>query len=202
MKKLALLLIVGAVALFAVSCGEKASDNIENVDKDIQASENGTSEDKNDASTDDQQQSSADGKEPTVDNTPKKPGNTLGLTEISYETFKEVIGYSMFPYDTPVSVERNMLYSVTGFNGDVELTYFAFISGKDAADYYEEIIPMYPGEVESTMSDGDYSLCNIKEEGYCYTLVRLGKTIICSGSKNGYDSINNWLYGLGYMVKE
>ena len=139
------------------------------------------------------------------ENEPAEEGNSStegALDELSYESFKKIIGYSMYPYDIPVQPEKNMVNCVSGYNGEVELTYFSFVLDKNAATYFDEIKSYFPDQVVMSEEDGEYEICKMEDGEFYYTAVRIGKTIIYGSCKDGYDAIDTWLYGLGYITKE
>ena len=92
-----------------------------------------------------------------------KPQNENKKIEaVTYDQFKEIIGYSMFPYDTTPDPEKNMLKICSGFNGDVELTYISFVLSKNAEKYFAEIVEKLDGEVVMTENSDEYNICKIK----------------------------------------
>lgn len=209
MKKILAVLLALVFMLAAVSCADNtdAETNVEN--------NNGTEQTVTPEAPEEEapetQIPETENPEATEPEVPEKPendsldenddGSDNKLNAVSYDTFKEFIGYSMMPYDMKVNTEKNMVHAVAGYNGKVELSYFSFVTKDDAAKYFEEIAASFPGELVESVDDGDYQLCTFDDGEFGYMMARLYNTIIYGSSKEGIPAVNEWMYGLGYVTK-
>lgn len=180
MKKILALILASLLAVMVVSC----SDNGGKVDTDLP------------------QQSVTDNNTDISENPSDevKPQNENKKIEaVTYDQFKEIIGYSMFPYDTTPDPEKNMLKICSGFNGDVELTYISFVLSKNAEKYFAEIVEKLDGEVVMTENSDEYNICKIKMGDVYYLISRVEDTVIHGSAKSGFEALETWFYGLGYI---
>lgn len=193
MKKIFALLIAVLFAVAAVSCGNNSAVNNDTENNGVDAEQTETPEAETPVTEEPGDDVPENGAEaPENDGTPKA---------VSYEKFKELVEYSMYPYDTTVQADKNMVHAVTGYNGKVELTYFSFTANEDAAAYFDEIAETFPGDVVEKTEDGEYEFCKLAEGDYCYMMVRIDNTIVYGSCKNDYQPVFDWLYGLGYVTK-
>lgn len=192
MKKILAIIVAAFLVFAAVACAEKAEEEDEKPENETTNTEQTITPE----SPDDEEPPESkpeDEKLPANDSTPQA---------ITYETFKEIIEYSMWPYDIPANAEKNIVHCVSGYNGDVELTYFSFVTKENAADYFDEIKSYFPNQIVMSEEDGDYEICKIEDGEFYYMAVRIDNTIIYGNSRGGYDGLDTWFYGLGYVTKK
>jgi len=206
MKKIFAILIAAAFMFAAISCANN-TDNENDVENNIGNEQTVTPETPEEKvpETEIPEAEAPENTEPEVPELPEADINADGsehkLNAVSYETFKEFIGYSMMPYDMKVDTEKNMVHAVAGYNGKVELSYFSFTAKDDAAKYFNEVVMSFPGEMVESVDDENYQLCKFSDGEYGYIMVRLYNTIIYGSSKEGIPAVNEWMYGLGYVTK-
>ena len=145
MKKIFAILIAAAFMFAAISCANN-TDNENDVENNIGNEQTVTPETPEEKvpETEIPEAEAPENTEPEVPELPEADINADGsehkLNAVSYETFKEFIGYSMMPYDMKVDTEKNMVHAVAGYNGKVELSYFSFTAYSICFDIFFGIV--------------------------------------------------------------
>lgn len=194
MKRLFTVILAAVVMMLAVSCNDKSSEGV----KENSSANNGVQNEQTVEKED--TQIKPDIKDETPVTLPSESLNTK-FKQISVEEFKEIMGYSMLPYDIPPVSEKNMLDAAGSYNGDVELFYYNFIMKDNARAFFADTMNAFEGEPLLYQDDGDYELWKIVDADTSYMMARVGKSIVFGSSKKGFESLENWFYGLGYADK-
>ncbi len=125
--------------------------------------------------------------------------NSLGLEPISYDFFKKTIDFTMSPVDLDKEPGKNIVNAVTGYNGEVGLTYYSFVAAEDAKVYFDEIVSDSSlGTQTFHQEDGDYEIAKYDNSDKAYMVARLANTILLGYSRYGVDKIETWFDGFGY----